>query len=55
MSTTTHQRQRAVRIEIGADARSYVSGGSGSPWCPDDQTPPEPEAADTAHAPDRGP
>ena len=27
MNTTTHQRQRAVRIEIGAEARSYVSEG----------------------------
>lgn len=25
MNATTHQRQRAVRIEIGAEARSYVS------------------------------
>ena len=27
MNATTHQRQRAVRIEIGAEARSYVSEG----------------------------
>lgn len=27
MSTTANPRKRAVRIEVGADARSYVSGG----------------------------
>ena len=27
MNATTNQRQRAVRIEIGAEARSYVSEG----------------------------
>lgn len=27
MSTTPNPRQRAVRIEVGADARNYVSGG----------------------------
>ena len=27
MNATSHQRQRAVRIEIGAEARSYVSEG----------------------------
>jgi len=34
MNATTHQRQRAVRIEVGAEARSYVSEGQRSPWCP---------------------
>ena len=48
MNATTHQRQRAVHIEIGVEARSYVSGGSGHLGAPDDQAPPEPEAADTA-------
>ena len=33
MSTETNPRKRTVRIEVGADARSYVSGGSASPWC----------------------
>lgn len=27
MSATTNPRKRTVRIEVGADARSYVSGG----------------------------
>ena len=27
MSTTTNPRKHTVHIEIGADARSYVSGG----------------------------
>jgi hypothetical protein len=33
MTTTTHPRQRAVRIEVGAEARSYVSEGQRVTWC----------------------
>ncbi|MFZ5464871.1 MAG: hypothetical protein ACOZB1_15360 [Pseudomonadota bacterium] len=27
MSTTTNPRKRAIRVEVGTDARSYVSDG----------------------------